>query len=206
MSLLEMPELCEWTQHRLCPAGQTLFLEGDPSQTVYQVVQGIVKLTRVSSSGREVIVGLACPGDFIDVVAILDGETHGVGASALVGTDVELLCVPRERALACAELYARLEATCLHELRNQRDWTVAMALERVETRALTALGTLARRLSGTGEASRPMKFVLTRQEFAEMIGTTTETAIRILSQFRRHGLIREEGGWMTLSPDACVPA
>ncbi len=206
MRLMELTDLCEWTQRRTCAAGQTLFLEGDPSQTVYQVVSGIVKLTRVSSSGREVIVGLACPGDFIDVVAILDGETHGVGASALVGTDVELLCVARERALGCDRLHAHLEATCLHELRKQRDWTVAMALERVETRALTALTTLARQLEHTGESSPQMKFVLTRQEFAELIGTTTETAIRILSQFRRQGLIHEESGWMTLNPDACVPA
>lgn len=206
MRLTDLTELCEWTQRRSYQPGQSIFLEGDPSQTVYQVVRGIVKLTRVSTSGREIIVGLACQGDFLDIVAILDGESHGVTASALLGNEVELVSVARERALACPRLAVELEHICLQELRHQRDWTVAMALERVETRAMSALTMLARRLGEPLEDGLRLRFLLNRQEFAELIGATTETAIRVLSQFRRQGLIREESGWMTLAEEACVPA
>lgn len=206
MRLTDLTELCEWTQRRTYQPGQSVFLEGDRSQMVFQVTRGIVKLTRVSSQGRELIVGLAFPGDYLDVVAILDGDTHGVSASALLGNEVELVSVARDRALASAPLSRALEQVCLQELRQQRDWTVAMALERVETRALNALSMLARRLGQHQGQQVRLRFVLNRQEFAELIGTSTETAIRILSQFRRQGIIREEGGWMSLEEKACVPA
>lgn len=206
MRLTDLSELCEWTQRRTYQPGQSVFLEGDRSQLVHQVTGGIVKLTRVSSQGRELIVGLAFPGDFLDVVAILDGDRHGVTASALLGNEVELVSVARERALTSPRLARALEQTCLQELRQQRDWTVAMALERVETRALNALTMLARRLGQPLEHAVRLRFLLNRQEFAELIGTTTETAIRVLSQFRRQGLIREESGWMTLAEKACVTA
>lgn len=176
--------------------GSTIFMQGDPSQTVYRVARGIVKLSRVSTSGREVIVRLACPGDYLDVVAILDGEKHGVSATAILGNEVELACAPRERALADPDLARELEQSCLSELRQQRDWTVAMALERVETRALAALRALAGRLGQPVGRFLRLRFTLSRQEFAELIGTTTETAIRVLSRFRRQSVIREEGGWM----------
>lgn len=194
------------TQQRHFPAGHAIFLEGDRSHTVYQVTAGVVKLTRIASSGREIIVGLAFPGDVLDVVAVLDGKTHGVTATALAGNDVEVCCLPRERALANPALVRRLESACVSELREQRDRTVAIAVERVETRALSALTGLARRLGEPLGRCLRLRFLLNRQEFAELIGATTETAIRVLSQFRRQGLIREESGWMTLSEAACGAA
>lgn len=202
MRLTDLTELCEWTQRRTFQAGQSVFLEGDSPKMVYQVVRGVVKLTCGSSAGREMIVGLACPGDFLDVVAILDGRPYGVSATSVLGNEVEVVVVPRDMALRHFALVQELERTSLKELRHQRDWTVAMALERVETRALSALNMLARRL---GEGNK-MQLLLNRQEFAELIGSTTETAIRVLSQFRRQGLIKEDHGWLTLSEAALVAA
>lgn len=202
MRLTDLNELCDWTQNRAYRAGKTLFLEGDNPATVYQVVRGVVKLTRVSSQGREIIVGLACPGDFLDVVSILDGRPYGVSAAAVLGSEVEVVSVPRELAMRHSGLVRALERISLDELRHQRDWTVAMALERVETRAKNALCMLARRM---GHGNR-VQLLLNRQEFAELLGTTTETAIRILSQFRRQGLIQEQEGWLTLGQQVCAAA
>src|SRR5262245_2748968 len=88
MNLNDLPELCEWTQRRTFHPGQTIFLEGDACTMIYQVVRGVVKMLRGSSSGREIIVGLVCPGDFLDVVAILDGRPYGVSTAAVLGTEV----------------------------------------------------------------------------------------------------------------------
>lgn len=206
MKLTDLPRLCEWTQSKTFHPGQTIFLEGDAPHTIYQVVRGVAKLTRLSSGGREIIVGLACPGDFLDVVAILDSRPYGVTAAPVQGNEVEVVAVARERAMAQTALAQFLERTALTELREQRDWTVSLALERVETRALGALTMLARRLGERLGKTMRLRVVLNRQEFAELIGTTTETAIRVLSQFRKQGLVAEDHGWMTLSELACLPA
>lgn len=206
MNLLQIDQLCEWTQKRTFSPGQTIFLEGEAPRMIYQVVRGVVKLTRCSTAGREIIVGLACPGQFIDVVAILDGEPHGVTAAALLGAEAEVVAIPRDMAMRHLELVRSLEQIALDELRDQRDWTVAMALERVEHRALRAITMLAQLLGEKVGPGFRCPLVLNRQEFAELIGATTETAIRVLSQFRKQGLIREGNGWITLSDAGLCPA
>mgnify|MGYP000857523384 CR=1 FL=1 len=205
MNLSDIPELCEWTHRRACSPGQTLVFEGEQPRTIYQVARGVIKLTRCSTGGREIIVGLVCPGEYLDVVAILDGSPHGVTASALAGSDVEVVAVSRDLALGSTELLQFLEKAALQELRAQRDWTVAMALERVETRAMRALTMLGERLGERREKGFELPLMLNRQEFAELIGTTTETAIRVLSMFRRRGITLERGGWLNvLQPDTSL--
>jgi CRP/FNR family transcriptional regulator len=206
MELKKTPELCEWTQSRVYGPGQTILLEGEPSRMVYQVVRGAVKCARNSASGREVIVGLAFPGDFLDVAASLDGQPYGLTASSLQGSEVELVAVPRERALACQSLAEHLERCLLSELRWQRSVASAMALERVEVRALQALEMLGRRIGETTAEGLRFPMLLTRQELASLIGTTTETCIRILSRLRSEGLLQEADGVLSLSQKALVAA
>lgn len=206
MELKSTTELCDWTQSRTFGPGQTILLEGEPSRMVYQVVRGAVKCSRTSTSGREIIVGLAFPGDFIDVVAILDGQSYGVTAACLQGSEVELVAVPRERALACPALVEHLERCLLAELRWQRSVASAMALERVEIRALQALEMLGRRVGEATSNGYEIPMLLTRQELASLIGTTTETCIRTVSKLRSEGHLHEAGGRLTLSRKALVAA
>ncbi|MEW6277082.1 MAG: Crp/Fnr family transcriptional regulator [Candidatus Eremiobacterota bacterium] len=206
MKLLEIPALCEWTLRRTYGPGQTIFLEGDAPNTVYQVVSGVVKLTRCSSQGREMIVALAFPGQFIDVVACLDGQFHGVSASSLAGSPAVVAAIPRDRALAHTGLVRHMERAALEELRAQRDWTVSLALERVESRMIAILKMLANGLGEIRAESYRLPVILTRQELAELVGATTETTIRALSQFRRQGVMQEKNGWMTLAASVCAVA
>lgn len=205
MDLKNSP-LSDWTQNRSFQTGQTILLEGEPTRTVYQVVRGVVKYTRNSSAGREIIVGLAFPGDFIDVGAILDGQPYGVTVACLQGCDVELTAVPRERALACPSLVRHLERCLVAELRWQRSVVSAIALERVEVRALQALEMLGHRLGRKEGESYRMPMLLTRQELASLIGTTTETCIRTLSKLRGEGLLQEARGSLTLNLKALLAA
>jgi CRP/FNR family transcriptional regulator len=77
-------------------------------------------------------------------------------------------------------------------MRLQRQMLVGMAVERAEQRAARALLLLADRLGRRTPQGLLTPMVLDRQEFSEMIGTTVETAIRVLSRMRRDGIIHEE--------------
>lgn len=206
MELKRTPELCDWSQNRTFGPGQTIVLEGEPSRMVYQIVRGAVKCSRNSTSGREIIVGLAFPGDFIDVAGILDGQPYGVTASCLQGGEVELVAVPRERAMACPALVQHLERCLLAELRWQRSVASAMAMERVEVRALQALQMLCRRVGQSTSEGCRIPMLLTRQELASLIGTTTETCIRVVSKLRSQGVLQEARGVLTLAQKALVVA
>lgn len=202
MDLRNSP-LRDWTQTHTYGKGQAIFLEGEPTNTAYQVVRGVVKYSRNSADGREVLVGLAVPGDFIDVASILDGQPYGVSAICLHRTDVELLAVTRERVLACPSLVEHLERCVLAEVRNQRATVASIALERVEVRALQALAILGQRL---GQRGSGFPMLLTRQELASLIGTTTETCVRVLSTLRSEGVVQESNGIISLASKVLAAA
>lgn len=127
-------------------------------------------------------------------------------AACLRSGPVELASVLRERALNCEPLHAHLEHCVLAELRRQRSLASIIALEQVEVRTLQALEMLALRI---GEATREgcrLPMILTRQELAGLIGTSTETCIRVISRLRREGTLREGDGVLTLGRKELTPA
>ena len=186
---------------RSLEAGQKIFLEGDKPLGMYRVEKGWIKLSRCSSNGREVITELLFPGDYFDVPSLLGEQPYVVTASALgnLAAQSTFYC---SRALTRSQgLLQAAHSQCLQRIGWQRQMMAALATERVEIRTLLVLEMLARRAGSIkgGQWSIPMP--LTRLEFAEVIGTTTETAIRTLSEFRRRGLICENGNLLTCSLD-----
>lgn len=181
---------------RQCDPGETLYFEQDRPGMVFQVVSGLVKLTRSSGQGRDVMTSLCYPGDLL----CTDCGEQGCSVRATCVGPTEVAMVPK------AAFHMALEqdpgaCRCMvdshqEKIREMSEMVVGLAAERVETRAARALMSLSKRL-GQRQGSRillPMP--LSRQDFAEFIGTTVETAIRVLSKFRRGGLVEEGRGWL----------
>lgn len=179
---------------RKLQAGETLFLEGDTPQALYQVREGFAKLTWTTPSGRDTISELLLPGDVFDLPSCLDGRPYPFSCKAPILGGSLVASVPRQQLLEDSELALRCQARLVQQLRQQRCLHVATAAERVEVRISRALLWLASRLG----SSATVPFPLTRQEIAEWVGTTTETVIRVCSALRRQGLIEFGKGSMTL--------
>jgi len=195
LELLAASALAE--RHR---ARTFLFMEGDPARWLYLVKEGRVKILKQSPSGKDVALELLGPGEIFGGLAVFEGRPYPASAQAVELTEV--LKLPREPLLLMAErhpqLVRRMALLVGQRLRRAHESVRALAVEPVERRLAAALLRLAER-EGVREGKQlRLPYRLTRQNLAELAGTTVETTIRILGRWGREGLIADEEGHLLL--------
>jgi len=191
LSAKDMKEITPY----LFPVGfkkkETVFSEGDPSDWLYIVVEGRVKITKVSHEGKEIILEIIEPGDFFGGIAVLRGFPYPANAVAM--EDANLLKVSKANLLRILDRFPPvmnfMAQNIGDRMKDFQENLKNIALERVEMRIASLLLKLAERTGGGGIDIR-----LTKQDIADMVGTTVETAIRTMSRFRKLGLIEEKKG------------
>jgi len=173
-------------------AGEFVFWEGDEPRWFYMVAEGGVKIIKHSSQGREFIVAFFGPGEMFGEVAVFEGKAYP--ASARTTAPTELLGVEREAFMQFLsvrpQVALRIITVLGGRLREAQTRLRDLAGERVEQRITRLLVRLSARLGQT--------LPFTRQDIADMTGTTTETAIRIMSELGRRGIIRSVRGRVTI--------
>ncbi len=176
------------------PKGEYIFLECDQPHNLYTVVSGEVKLLKQTEDGREMIVEIAYPGEIFGEEAIFDGQPYPLTAQAL--SDVELLSVSRSDFFAFLRDNPDLALEIITELgarlRTAQNTIRALAMERVEWRIARVLLMLSRKVGKKEADGLRIDLPLTRQDIADMAGTTVETTIRVLSNFKKMGLVETE--------------
>lgn len=191
----------EWEHHTkdLGP-DEMLFFEGESATTAYLVREGVLKVSRSSSNGREVITALYFPGEIVAGMSVLEGlEYMGTcGTPRQVGA--KLTPISRSELLSASqkdsELLLQIMRTSREKQMFKDKMLLGLAAARCAQRAALALLWLAQHQVMRGNA---MPMLLCRQEFADLIGATVETTIRTLSKFRRQGLVSEEEGLIHLN-------
>lgn len=185
-----------WT--RSLQSGEALFWQGDSPTAVYQVLEGFVKLTWASPCGRETISELLLPGDIFDLPSCLDGSPYPFTCKAPSNSTARVAVVSRGVLLEDAQLAWRCQSRMVQQLRRQRSTRVASPADRVEVRLSRALLWLAECLGDKAGQRVTFNLQLTRQELAEWIGTTTETVIRLCSDWKRRALIEWDRSSLTV--------
>jgi len=174
--------------------GDRIFREGDPSDAFYTVTGGRVKIFKMLPTGREVILEIFATGDPFGAIAAYEGRPFPASAMAL--EDTSCLILPR------GEFFALLEA----HPSFVRGLLVGMTQRLVElTNRLAELsgGRIDARLArlflkladSSGKPDRGGVFIalpLSRQELADLTGTTIETCIRIMSRWGKENVLRTE--------------
>jgi CRP-like cAMP-binding protein len=173
-------------------AGRTFFREGERARVFYVVHRGRVKFTQVSAEGHEVILRVIGPGEpFGGVAAFVEDATYPVTARALDTSEAHAWDGARilglmHRFPTIAINAARMIADRLHELQRQHR---ELMTERVEQRIARALVRLADHAGRRIEGGVEIDFPLSRQDLAQMTGTTLFTVSRTLSAWQETGLI-----------------
>ena len=172
--------------------GDYIFREGDPADYFHIVKQGTVKCVKSSAGGKECTLKVLMPGDlFCCEAAVFDGSPHP-GTAQPMG-DVSVLRLGkkayfdmlRKNPEAAIEVIKYL-GTRLNEVQEKAK---VLALDRADQRLASLLAHLAER-TGIHEAQGLRLGVrLTRQDMANMVGVTTETAIRIMARFKKLRLV-----------------
>lgn len=172
-----------------------LFYEGDPPQGLFILREGKVKIIKHSTRGKDTILRLLGPEEMFGEVASLDGGPYPASAQALEDTIVFHLS--QRDFLRLLQGYPSIALRVIEDLgrklRDAHDLIRALTTETVEKRIATVLLKLAEKLGKVEERGIRLRIHLSRQDLADMAGTTIETAIRVLSKFTKDRLLTKEG-------------
>lgn len=169
--------------------GEEVFREGAPAEDLCFVVLGRVKVVKAGPD-RDVILGLFGPGEPVGAVAVFEGKRFPASAVALEPSTV--LRVPERAFFAAIEKHPEMARSLLQGL-MVRQFEITRRLADlsapVERRIARLLLTLAGRLGRPADGRVTIPLALSRQEIAELTGTTVETAIRVMSRWGKDDLV-----------------
>jgi CRP-like cAMP-binding protein len=170
---------------------QVVFHQGTPAGGLYVLCYGAVKLYQSDRFGREHILGVAAPGDVLGEMPMDESETYSTSAEAL--TESQLCYLPRAPLVQFIQAHpmtgVRLIAALSRALSAARKKAGDLALKGAEARLAELLVHLARNNGERTNGSTHFTLTYSRRELAEMIGVSTETAIRLLGKMKRKQLL-----------------
>ncbi len=167
------------------------FQQGDPASALYVLTSGRVRLTQVTPEGHQVILHLVHPGEMFGGIAALGDATYPVSAQAI--EDCQALAWDGEQMARLMERTPRLAVNALRLLAGRvqelQDHVRELTTERVERRVARTLLRLARQAGRKVEGGVLIDLPLSRQDLAEMTGTTLFTVSRTLSHWEQQGIV-----------------
>lgn len=173
---------------------QIIFTEGTFPHGLYCVNGGKIKVAKTGEGGREQIVRLAKEGDILGYRALLSGDKYA--CSATVIEDSTVCFIPKEVFFELIEKNASLSLQVLkllsHDLKKAENKITDLAQKPVRERLAEALLFL-KETYGFEKDMATINVSFTREEIANIVGTATETAIRLLSEFKQDRIIELKG-------------
>lgn len=172
--------------------GSFFFQEGDPAERVYVLLQGRVRLLQVTVEGQQVIHNIVTPVDSFAVISVLAEETYPVSAQALEeSTVLSWDRVTMNDMMRRIPVISQNAIQILSQrVRGLQDRLREMATERVERRLARTLLRLVRQVGRKVPEGVLIDLPLSRQDLAEMTGTTLFTVSRTLSQWETQGIVQ----------------
>ncbi|MFQ5665252.1 MAG: Crp/Fnr family transcriptional regulator [Candidatus Binatia bacterium] len=190
LSAADRERIARATREQHAGPGKTLFREGQPADSLWAVKQGHVHIVKFGPDGREIVLEVIPPGELFGAVVALQDRPYP--ASAVAADDSVVWRMPASLARDLCQKHPTLRSAILEQvtsrLRDAHERLRSVALERVEQRLARMLLALVHKI-GQQEAGTTVVNV-TRQELADMIGTTVETTIRITSKWQQAGIVQ----------------
>lgn len=184
----EISELARLCKEKRIAEGEYAFWEDDPPEWFYLLAEGKVKVVKHATTGKDFIIAFFEPGEIFGEVAVFENRPYPASAQAVI--DSTVLAIQREDFLKFLskrpEVALRIINVLGERLRMASGRLRDLAGERVEQRLARTLLMLSSKLG----PSLPF----TRQDIADMSGTTTETAIRFLSSLNARKITRSARG------------
>src|SRR5512147_1693060 len=191
----ELKELTSYLVSTTYKKKEEIFSEGDQPEWFYILSKGKVKITKLSHEGKEIILELISPTDIFGGVAVLRNFPYPANAVAM--EDTEVIRISRKNLMRLVDRFPNLMYCIALQLgdrmKSSYDSLKNIALERVEARIAALLLKLAGKVGVSTKDGLMIDMRLTKQDVADMVGTTVETSIRTFSKFKKQGMITESG-------------
>lgn len=184
----EMREIVKTTNSVTHPRGHTIYRAHEPSEGLYIVHKGRVKIYRLSDTGKEQLVRILGPGDFTGELSLFTASVHDAYAEAM--EPVELCVMERDDFQQFLLKYPAISLKVLTEFSSRLAKTekqaANIAMESTDTRIAMYLADLVEELK-----SKHLTLPMSRKDLASHLGTTPETMSRKLAEFEDAGWIKQ---------------
>lgn len=168
-----------------------LFHRDDPANTICILVEGTVHLSQITLKGQQIIMHYLSPGEEIGILALFPDQVYPV--TAVAATDCTLLCWSADTFHSLILQYPQLALNALHMMTNRfvvlQNQFRQLATERAEQRIARTLLKIAQKSGKRNKHGIHLTPPPSRQQLAEMTGTTLYTVSRICSQWEKDGLV-----------------
>ena len=183
---------------KIIKKGEVIFEEGEILNGVYCVKDGICKLSKLSENGKDQIVKMVVKGQLLGQRSLIIEEASNLQAVAL--NDMEVCFIPKSEIITDLQKNSKFTFDVLqemaHDLKEADDVIVNMAQKSVRQRLAETLIYIHQNFGVNPDGT--LSVLLSREDYASIVGTATESAIRVLSQFKKEGLIATLGKFIKI--------
>lgn len=180
---------------------EPIFYAGDPAARLYVVASGKVKLMRHTLAGQDVLLEILAEGDFFGSLSVLGDDVYP--DTAIAQTTVCALSIGAEDFRTIMAQYPAVALAVLDitaaRLREAHEAIRQISAHSAEQRIAYTLLKLADKLGEPQDVGLLIQMPLSREDIASMVGSTPETASRILSAFQKEGLIHTGRQWVAIT-------
>ena len=184
----QLTNICNIKKERFFSKGDVIIKECDPIRDFLYMKEGLVKLSRATTSGKDQIISFSKPFDFVSLLSVFSSETYKYSVTALENSTICAI------DLQIVKEHARNNAMFSMDLMTHiSEVTDKIILENLEIRRKNLKGRVAHVLlyfSNHIFEKNEFELPVSRREIAEYIGMTTENVIRTLSEFRKDKIIK----------------
>lgn len=190
----ELKNLANSCRFETFDSGQYITHEGDDKNSYgFIVVTGRLAMIKNSINGKELVVELLAPGDIFELILRFSPVPPSEELSARTQLKTKILWVPTKTLAfildSCPDIYKTFIVELIASLQSSYNLSQGLAHKRVEVRIATVLSNLALKFARVPPALQDGTIDITRQQLADLTGTTSETAIRVTGAMQRAGLI-----------------
>ena len=189
----ELIKISDCKTSKTIKKGDVIFEEGENVNGIYCIKDGICKLTKLSANGKDHIVKLVSKGELLGQRSMISDEPVNLSAVAL--EDMEICFIPKTEVMGFFDKNNQFSMNVMRsicgDLKDADDHMVKLAQKTVKERLAETLLYLSDTFGKNEDNS--LKVQLSRDELASMIGTATESCIRLLSDFKKLDLIELNG-------------
>lgn len=185
----ELIQLADCKTSYTIKKGEPIFEEGETINGIFCIKDGVCKLSKLSANGKDQIVKLVKSGELLGQRSMISEEPANLSAVAL--NDMDVCFIPKKEVMAFFNTNNQFSMEVMKsicgDLKDADDLMVSMAQKTVKERLAETLLYLENNFGKNEDGTLCTQ--LTREELAGMIGTATESCIRLLSEFKKNGWI-----------------
>ncbi|MHB8691804.1 MAG: Crp/Fnr family transcriptional regulator [Solirubrobacteraceae bacterium] len=192
----ELTRVAEVAVPRRFDAGETIFREGDESNTCYIVRSGLVRAVRENTDGRSITLANFGPGDIFGELAMFDNEKRSATVEAVAASEaIAILGGDMRRLLReHPDIAVKLLAALGRRLRETNERLARQSFQTVQSRVASVLGQLVETARNEGAGDRDVLITSTQADLAQLAGSSRESASRFLAVLERAGVISQGRG------------